>query len=113
MPHIQIDINRILRSDQKKNIFRHVVELFSTVMKTGQDHIAISIREFDKDNSYLGQVLNISNGKVLIDIDPRTGRISEQKEILKSKLIKACTLHTQNICGDFHLSNRNLDDWSL
>ena len=125
MPHIQIDINRNLRSDQKKVICRNVVEIFSKVMKTGKDHIAISIREFDKDNLYLGQVRDISNGIVLMNIDLRSGRTTKQREILKSELMEGLSqitlipvesmyvTYTEHPGQDFHLSNRNLDDWSL
>ena len=125
MPHIQIDINRNLRSDQKKIICRNVVEIFSKVMKTGKDHIAISLREFDKDNLYLGQVRDISNGIILMNIDLRSGRTTKQREILKSELMEGLSqitfipiesmyvTYTEHPGQDFHLSNRNLDDWSL
>ena len=69
MPHIQFDINKGLKQDDKKMICNRVTETFSTVMKTGKDHIAISIREFSEYSLYLGQVTDSSAGIVLINID--------------------------------------------
>tara|TARA_B100000575_G_C22743515_1_gene444390 strand:- start:44 stop:430 length:387 start_codon:yes stop_codon:yes gene_type:complete len=124
MPHIQIDISQNLRNEQKKIICKHVAEIFSTVMKTGKDHIAISIREFDQDNLYLGQVTDISDGIVLMNIDLRSGRTIQQRKKLKSELMDALSqitlipiegmyiTFTEHQGKDFHLSNRNLDDWS-
>ena len=83
MPHIQIDINKDLKQDDKKMICKHVSETFSTVMKTGKDHIAISIREFSEYNLYLGQVTDSSAGVVLINIDLRAGRTNQQRDQLR------------------------------
>ena len=75
MPHIQIDINKDLKQDDKKKICKRVSETFSTVMKTGKDHIAISIREFSEHNLYLGQVTDSSAGVVLIILTYEQGGI--------------------------------------
>ena len=50
MPHLQFDINKKLSKDSKKHFINFVEESFSKIMETGKDHIAISIREFEKDN---------------------------------------------------------------
>ena len=124
MPHIQVDINRNLKSNQKKIICEHVATIFSTVMKTGKNHIAISIREFDRNNLYLGQVMDNLKGIILLNIDLRSGRTSKQRKKLKSELMKMLSqntgiptesmyvTYTEHQGQDFHLSNRNLADWS-
>ena len=89
MPHIQIDINKDLKQDDKKMISKRVSETFSTVMKTGKDHIAISIREFSEYNLYLGKVTDSSAGVVLINIDLRAGRTNQQRDKLRTQLMEA------------------------
>ena len=125
MPHIQIDINKGLKQDDKKMICKHVSETFSTVMKTGKDHIAISIREFSEHNLYLGQVTDSSAGVVLINIDLRSGRTNQQRDKLRIQLMEALSqitlipvegmyvTYTEHQGEDFHLSNRKLDNWRL
>ena len=55
MPHLQFDINKKVDESSKRSFITYVEDKFSSIMETGSDHIAISIREHDKSNSSLGR----------------------------------------------------------
>ena len=125
MPHIQLDINRKLSSDKKKILCKCISDIFSSVMRTGRDHIGISIREFDEDNLYLGQAINGSAGLILVNIDLRSGRTVLQRKKFKIEIMLRLSqitsipienmyvVYTEHPGDDFHLSDRNLEDWHL
>ena len=48
MPHLQFEINKKINQKVKKSFIKYVQKSFSSIMQTGTDHIAISIREFEK-----------------------------------------------------------------
>ena len=50
MPHLQFDINKKLEKKFKEEFIIFVEKNFSKIMQTGTDHIAITIREFEKEN---------------------------------------------------------------
>ena len=50
MPHLQFEINKKVSDDSKEEFVNEIRKTFSEIMDTGVDHIAISIREYDKNS---------------------------------------------------------------
>ena len=55
MPHLQFDINKKLNSKDKNKFCKYIRNNFGKIMKTGTDHVAISLRELGKDSLSLGR----------------------------------------------------------
>ena len=87
MPHLQFDINKKLEKKSKQEFIIFIEKNFSKVMQTGTDHIAITLRELEKENVSLGRAKN--NGHVcLMNLDIRLGRTKKQKlELVKTFII--------------------------
>ena len=87
MPHLQFDINKKLEKKFKEEFIIFVEKNFSKIMQTGTDHIAITIREFEKENLSLGRVNNIDH-VCLMNLDIRLGRTEKQKiELVKTFIV--------------------------
>ena len=52
MPHLQFEINKCVNNVTKQK-FVISIEKLSRIMQTGTDHIAISVREYEKENLIL------------------------------------------------------------
>ena len=78
MPHLQFEINKIVEKESKKKFIAFVEESFSKIMQTGTEHIAITIRELEKENISLGRVEK-NNPICLMNLDIRSGRTEKQK----------------------------------
>ena len=88
MPHLQFEINKKLEKKSKKEFIIFIEKNFSKIMQTGTDHIAITIREFEKEkNISLGRVNN-NDHICLMNLDIRSGRTEKQK----LKLVKTFIL---------------------
>ncbi|MGI9227573.1 MAG: tautomerase [Gammaproteobacteria bacterium] len=123
MPHLQIDINKNVENEVKKNIAIRFKALFSTIMDTGTDHIATSIREFDTYNLDIGRVKDHKQGVALINADIREGRELEKRRNLALGFIKILNellnIPVENIYvtfsehkgEDFHLHELYLHSW--
>ena len=87
MPHLQFDINKKLEKKSKQEFIIFIEKNFSKVMQTGTDHIAITLRELEKENVSLGRAKN--NGHVcLMNLDIRLGRTKKQKlDLVKTFII--------------------------
>ena len=87
MPHLQFEINKKLEKKTKQKFIIFIKKNFSKVMQTGTDHIAITLRELEKENVSLGRAKN--NGHVcLMNLDIRLGRTKKQKlELVKTFII--------------------------
>lgn len=91
-------------------------------MDTGIDHIAISIREYDKYNLTIGRA-NPENDICLMKLDIREGRTIEQRRELALRYMKIVANHfkvdpgnqyvtfTQYPGEDFHLIEKFLAEW--
>ena len=124
MPHLQLDINRTLTPVQKTAVAARFKQLFSEVMDTGTDHIAISIREHGTFNLDIGRATDQEKGIALINADIREGRIMSQRrdlavgfidimnELLDVPRKQVYVTLTEHKGGDFHLTERYLGDWS-
>tara|TARA_Y100000589_G_scaffold101747_1_gene95904 strand:+ start:8656 stop:8958 length:303 start_codon:yes stop_codon:yes gene_type:complete len=91
-------------------------------MKTGTDHIAISLREFEPDSLTLGRS-NIKESVCLMNLDLRDGRTFLQKRNLVKSFINGVDLifgikkrnqyitFTSHPGKDFNLEETSLKDW--
>jgi|TARA_B100000287_G_C20630600_1_gene779659 phenylpyruvate tautomerase PptA (4-oxalocrotonate tautomerase family) len=84
MPHLQFEINKKLNKKDKIKFIDFIEDSFSKIMQTGTDHIAISIKELEKENLSLGRAKN-NNLICLMNLDIRSGRTKDQK----IKLVKS------------------------
>ena len=71
MPHLQFEINKKLNKKDKIKFINFIEESFSKIMQTGTDHIAISIKELEKENLSLGRAKN-NNLICLMNLDIRS-----------------------------------------
>ena len=94
MPHLQFDINKKLEKKLKQEFIIFIENNFSEIMQTGTDHIAITIREFKKENLSLGRV-NQSDHICLMNLDIRLGRNEKQK----LKLVKTFIIGVEKYFG--------------
>ena len=87
MPHLQFEINKKLEKKSKQEFIIFIEKNFSKIMQTGTDHIAITIREFEKENVSLGRVNN-NDHVCLMNLDIRLGRTKKQKlELVKTFIV--------------------------
>ena len=87
MPHLQFEINKKLEKKSKKEFIIFIEKNFSKVMQTGTDHIAITIRELEKENISLGRAKN-NDHVCLMNLDIRLGRTKKQQlELVKTFII--------------------------
>ena len=122
MPHLQFEINKKINQKVKKSFIKYVQKSFSSIMQTGTDHIAISIREFEKNNLSLGRA-NSENFICLMNLDIRSGRTKKQiKQLVKTLIIGSQKLlgipknnqyiTITNHSGDqFNFFEKSLSDW--
>ena len=122
MPHIQFDINKKVNISKKKEFLIKVESIFSKIMETGNEHIAISFRELSKNSIKLGRT-NFSEHVCLINLDIRKGRSQLQKrklvlhymnlvkEYFDVKVTNQYATITDHNGEDFNLYEKNLADW--
>ena len=123
MPHLQIDINKNVGNEVKKNIANQFKTLFSKIMGTGTDHIATSIREFDTYNLDIGRVKDHKLGVALINADIREGRELDKRrklavgfieivnELLNIPVENIYVTFSEHKGEDFHLHELYLRSW--
>ena len=123
MPHLQFEINRSLKDDEKTTFAEEVRQLFSRVMDTGTDHICISIREFDTHNLSIGRATDPESGVAVVNADIREGRTMQQRRELSLGFMELMHNHwgirkeqmyvtlTEHKGEDFHLVERLLANW--
>lgn len=122
MPHLQFEVNKKIDTNIKDEFIKKVMSIFSKVMDTGTDHIAVSIREYDKYSLSIGRA-NINDDICLMNLDIREGRtIIKRRELvllyidLVEKLFSVdkknqyITL-TEHKGEDFHLTEKYLNSW--
>ena len=122
MPHLQFEINKKLNNKQKDEFVQQIRKSFSQIMETGVDHIAVSLREYDKYNLTIGRA-NPQEDICLMNLDIREGRtIEKRRELALSFMEIVSTLlsvetknqyitFTQHSGEDFHLIEKYLDSW--
>ena len=122
MPHLQFEINKKLEKKSKKKFIIFIEKNFSKVMQTGTDHIAITIRELEKENVSLGRAKN-NDHVCLMNLDIRLGRTKKQQ----LELVKTFIIGVEKILGinrnnqyvtftnhqgiEFNFYEKSLTDW--
>ena len=81
MPHLQFDISFKVKDKTKQEFLETVETIFCNIMKTGRSHIAISLRELNRDSISLGRA-KINENICLMNLDIRKGRTQKQKRDL-------------------------------
>jgi len=123
MPHLQFEINRSLKDEEKIAFAEEVRQLFAEIMDTGTDHISISIREFGTHNLSIGRVKEPEKGIAVVNADIRQGRSMEKRRELTLGFMDLMHKHwnvqkeqmyvtlTEHKGEDFHLLERYLASW--
>ena len=123
MPHLQFDVNKELNNEQRKVFVEYVKNVFSEIMRTGVNHIAVSLREFPKYSLTLGRA-ELGDFVCFMNLDVRNGRTNKQKrelaikymegvkEILGIKLNNQYVTYTSHPGNDFNLYEKSLKDWT-
>ena len=122
MPHLQFDLNKKLKNQQRENFTEFVKKKFSEIMNTDTGHIAISIREFPKNALTLGRT-DKNNFVCFMNLDIREGRSKKQKRTLVQNYMKGVekilgvktdnqyVTFTSHPGNDFNLYEKALDEW--
>ena len=123
MPHLQFDVNKELNNEQRKVFVEYVKRVFSEIMRTGVNHIAVSLREFPKFSMTLGRA-ELGDFVCFMNLDVRNGRTNKQKrelaikymegvkEILGIKLNNQYVTYTSHPGNDFNLYEKSLKEWT-
>ena len=123
MPHLQFDVNKELNNEQRKVFVEYVKSVFSDIMRTGVNHVAVSLREFPKFSMTLGRA-ELGDFVCFMNLDIRTGRTNKQKreltikymegvkEILGIKLNNQYVTYTSHPGNDFNLYEKSLKEWT-
>ena len=122
MPHLQFEINKKVSDDSKEEFVNEIRNTFAQIMDTGVDHIAISIREYEKYNLTIGRA-SINDDICLMNLDIREGRTIEKRrelalsymEIVKENFginqKNQYITFTEHKGEDFHLVEKYLASW--
>lgn len=122
MPHLQFEINKKVCNDTKEEFTNNIREVFSEVMDTGTDHIAISIAEHEKYNLTIGRA-NPKDDICLMNLDIREGRSIEKRRELALRYMELVKVYfqvelknqyitfTEHKGEDFHLVEKFLASW--
>jgi 5-carboxymethyl-2-hydroxymuconate isomerase len=122
MPHLQFEINKKVSDDSKEEFVNEIRNTFAQIMDTGVDHIAISIREYEKYNLTIGRA-SINDDICLMNLDIREGRTIEKRrelalsymEIVKENFginqKNQYITFTEHKGEDFHLVEKYLATW--
>ena len=123
MPHLQFDVNKELNNEQRKVFVEYVKSVFSEIMRTGVNHVAVSLREFPKFSLTLGRA-ELGDFVCFMNLDVRNGRTNKQKrelvtkymegvkEILGIKLNNQYVTYTSHPGNDFNLYEKSLKEWT-
>ena len=123
MPHLQFDVNKELNNEQRKVFVEYVKRVFSDIMRTGINHVAVSLREFPRFSLTLGRA-ELGDFVCFMNLDIRTGRTNKQKrelaikymegvkEILGIKLNNQYVTYTSHPGNDFNLYEKSLKEWT-
>ncbi len=122
MPHLQFEINKKVSNESKEEFVKEIRASFSEIMDTGTDHIAITIREYDKYSLTIGRA-NPTDDICLMNLDIREGRTIEKRRELVLKYMQIVQQNfginpknqyvtfTEHKGEDFHLVEKFLASW--
>ena len=81
MPHLQFETNFAATPAQKQRFAANVIRHFSSIMDTGTDHIAVTLRCFAHEDLAFGRA-GPAGRTAFVNADIRVGRTREQKRRL-------------------------------
>lgn len=122
MPHLQFEINKKVSNESKEEFVNEIRKTFSEVMDTGTDHIAISLREYDKYSLTIGRA-DVNDDICLMNLDIREGRTIQKRRELALKYMEIVKetfginsknqyiTFTEHKGEDFHLVEKYLASW--
>ena len=122
MPHLQFEINKKVSNESKEEFVEQIRRTFSEIMDTGVDHIAITLREYDKYSLTIGRT-DVNDDICLMNLDIREGRTIQKRRELALKYMEIVkeTLgintknqyitFTEHKGEDFHLVEKYLATW--
>ncbi len=122
MPHLQFEINKKVSNESKEEFVKEIRATFAEIMDTGTDHIAITIREYDKYSLTIGRA-NPTDDICLMNLDIREGRTIEKRRELVLKYMQIVQQNfginpknqyvtfTEHKGEDFHLVEKFLASW--
>ncbi len=122
MPHLQFEINKKVSDESKEEFVKEIRATFAEIMDTGTDHIAITIREYDKYSLTIGRA-NPADDICLMNLDIREGRTIEKRRELALKYMQIVQQNfginpknqyvtfTEHKGEDFHLVEKFLASW--
>ncbi len=122
MPHLQFEINKKVSDESKEEFVKEIRATFAEIMDTGTDHIAITIREYDKYSLTIGRA-NPTDDICLMNLDIREGRTIEKRRELVLKYMQIVQQNfginpknqyvtfTEHKGEDFHLVEKFLASW--
>jgi len=124
MPHLQFELNFAPAADEKRAFAATVVRLFSEIMDTGTDHIAVTVRTFAPEDLTFGRAAPSGGRTAFVNADIRLGRTTDQKRRLSLAYIGELSARfglapeavyvilTEHDGHHFQLSDRVLPSWS-
>ena len=122
MPHLQFEINKKVSNESKEEFVKEIRATFAEIMDTGTDHIAITIRDYDKYSLTIGRA-NPADDICLMNLDIREGRTIEKRRELALKYMQIVQQNfginpknqyvtfTEHKGEDFHLVEKFLASW--
>jgi phenylpyruvate tautomerase PptA (4-oxalocrotonate tautomerase family) len=122
MPHLQFEINKKVSNESKEEFVKEIRATFAEIMDTGTDHIAITIREYDKYSLTIGRA-NPTDDICLMNLDIIEGRTIEKRRELALKYMQIVQQNfginpknqyvtfTEHKGEDFHLVEKYLASW--
>jgi len=124
MPHLQFEFNFPLADADKRAFAETVKELFASIMDTGTDHIAVTLRSYDTYALALGRATSPDDGIAFVNADIRAGRSRAQRRELSLRFMEAIqhrwqvpmqnmyVILTEHPGEHFQLHDRELAGWS-
>jgi len=124
MPHLQFEFNFPLSDDDKQAFAATVREIFATVMDTGRDHIAVTLRSYERYSLSLGRATSAEDGIAFVNADIREGRSRAQRRDLSLRFMEAIhrrwqvpmqnmyVILSEHPGEHFQLHDRELAGWS-
>jgi phenylpyruvate tautomerase PptA (4-oxalocrotonate tautomerase family) len=124
VPHLQFELNFSPPAAEKRAFAGTVVRLFSEIMDTGTDHIAVTVRTFAAEDLTFGRAAPSGGRTAFVNADIRLGRTLDQKRRLSLAYIgelatrfglapeAVYVILTEHDGHHFQLSDRVLPSWS-
>lgn len=122
MPYLKFEFSEEIEKNKITDLLEFTKNKFSEIMRTGSDHIGISVSQLRSYSLFLGRAKK--NEQIcLMKFDIRSGRTEAQKRaivivlmdyIKKNLGIKICNqylTYTEHPGEDFNLYEKSLDNW--